>query len=122
MTEEQSKNPLHGLTLKAIVEDLVARHGWEELARRIRIACFRDNPSVASSLKFLRKTGWARAKVEKLYLADRAALARRRAQNKRRADKRAYRREQEALAARAAEAANQPDASAPPAPDDQPEP
>ena len=71
MSLEQPNNPLHGVTLKAIVEDLVARHGWEELGARIKIRCFTDDPSVNSSLKFLRKTEWARSKVEKLYLAGR---------------------------------------------------
>ncbi len=70
MTAEQPKNPLHGITLKAIVEDLVEHRGWDDLADRIRIRCFTVNPSVASSLKFLRKTEWARKKVERLYLAD----------------------------------------------------
>jgi uncharacterized protein (DUF2132 family) len=63
-----SKDPLHGVTLAAIVEDLVAYFGWEELGRRVDIRCFTSDPSVASSLKFLRKTPWARAKVEGLYL------------------------------------------------------
>jgi uncharacterized protein (DUF2132 family) len=66
---EQSNNPLHGITLKAIVEELAGHYGWEELATRIRINCFYNNPSVSSSLKFLRKTPWARAKVEELYIA-----------------------------------------------------
>jgi hypothetical protein len=59
---------LHGVTLEAIVTALVAHHGWEELARRIEIACFRNAPSVKSSLTFLRRTPWARQKVEQLYL------------------------------------------------------
>jgi uncharacterized protein (DUF2132 family) len=70
MTPEQPNNPLHGVTLKAIVEDLVARRGWPDLAARIKIRCFSSDPSVASSLKFLRKTDWARQQVEQLYLAD----------------------------------------------------
>jgi len=70
MTPEQPNNPLHGVTLKSMVEDLVARRGWEDLATRIRIRCFDTDPSVASSLKFLRKTEWARKQVEELYLAD----------------------------------------------------
>jgi uncharacterized protein (DUF2132 family) len=69
---EQPNNPLHGITLKAIVEDLVERHGFPELARRIPIRCFAFDPSVSSTLKFLRKTAWARTKVEQLYLADHA--------------------------------------------------
>jgi uncharacterized protein (DUF2132 family) len=64
----QPNNPLHGITLQAMVEFLVAEYGWEELGERIRIRCFTSDPSVSSSLKFLRKTPWARAKVEALYL------------------------------------------------------
>lgn len=63
-----SSDPLHGVTLQQIVERLQAYYGWEELARRVRIRCFQENPSVQSSLKFLRKTPWARTKVEELYL------------------------------------------------------
>ena len=63
-----SSDPLHGVTLEQIVERLQGYYGWEELSRRVRIRCFGDNPSVPSSLKFLRKTPWARAKVEELYL------------------------------------------------------
>jgi len=61
-------DPLHGMTLKAILERLVEHYGWEELGRRIRIRCFMFDPSVNSSLAFLRKTSWARKKVENLYL------------------------------------------------------
>ncbi len=64
----QAGNPLHGLTLEAIVTALSNHYGWEELGRRIHIKCFISDPSVASSLKFLRKTPWAREKVEGLYL------------------------------------------------------
>ena len=64
----QPRNPLHGLTLEAIVTALVARYGWAELGARIPIRCFTADPSIASSLKFLRKTPWAREKVESLYL------------------------------------------------------
>ena len=64
----QPRNPLHGLTLEAIVTALVAHYGWEELGRRIPVRCFTSEPSVSSSLKFLRKTPWAREKVEGLYL------------------------------------------------------
>ena len=64
----QRGNPLHGLTLEAIVTALAAHYGWEELGQRIQIRCFVLDPSVASSLKFLRKTPWAREKVESLYL------------------------------------------------------
>jgi uncharacterized protein (DUF2132 family) len=67
---EQPKNPLHGITLERIVTELVAHFGWEELGDRIRIRCFTDDPSVSSSLTFLRRTPWARAKVEELYLAE----------------------------------------------------
>ena len=64
----QPRNPLHGLTLEAIVTALVAHYGWAELAERIPVRCFTLDPSIASSLKFLRKTPWAREKVEGLYL------------------------------------------------------
>jgi len=64
----QPRNPLHGLTLEHIVTTLVARHGWAELARRIPLNCFLKDPSVRSSLTFLRKTPWAREKVEQLFL------------------------------------------------------
>ena len=64
----QAGNPLHGLTLEAIVTALSNHYGWEELGQRIDIKCFTSDPSVASSLKFLRKTPWAREKVEGLYL------------------------------------------------------
>lgn len=69
----QPRNPLHGITLEAIVNELVASLGWEELGRRIPVRCFTNDPSVASSLKFLRRTPWARAKVEALYLEVRKA-------------------------------------------------
>lgn len=64
----QPNNPLHGIKLATIVEELHAEHGWEDLGSRIKIKCFTDNPSVKSSLKFLRKTPWARERVEDLYL------------------------------------------------------
>jgi len=64
----QKNNPLHGLTLEAIVTALVEYYGWDELGQQINIRCFTDNPSIKSSLKFLRKTPWAREKVESLYL------------------------------------------------------
>jgi len=70
MSDEQPKNRLHGITLKEIVEDLVARRGFADLAARIKIRCFSHEPSIKSSLRFLRKTDWARRRVEKLYLAD----------------------------------------------------
>ena len=69
MTEtSQPNNPLHGVTLEMIVTQLVQQYGWAELGKRIPIKCFTDNPSVKSSLKFLRQTAWARKKVEELYL------------------------------------------------------
>jgi uncharacterized protein (DUF2132 family) len=64
----QANNPLHGLTLEAIVIALQAHYGWDGLGQRIPLRCFTADPSVASSLKFLRKTPWARTKVEGLYL------------------------------------------------------
>jgi len=64
----QPNNPLHGITLKTILEVLIEKYGWEDLGNMIRINCFNDNPSIKSSLIFLRKTPWAREKVEKLYL------------------------------------------------------
>lgn len=67
MNQPTSNDPLHGKTLEMIVTHLVDMYGWEELGNRIRINCFRDNPSIKSSLKFLRKTPWARKKVEDLY-------------------------------------------------------
>jgi uncharacterized protein (DUF2132 family) len=65
---QQPNNPLHGVTLQTIVESLVKHLGWEELALIIPINCFKSNPSINSSLKFLRKTDWARKKVEQLYV------------------------------------------------------
>lgn len=70
MTGQPAVDPLHGITLKMIVTGLVERYGWEELGRIIEIRCFTHDPSVASSLKFLRRTPWARDKVEALYLRD----------------------------------------------------
>jgi uncharacterized protein (DUF2132 family) len=61
-------DPLHGITLEKIVTELVAQYGWEELAYRIPVRCFQFDPSIKSSLTFLRKTPWARTKVEQLYL------------------------------------------------------
>ena len=71
MTDQHASDPLHGVTLKMIVTDLVERHGWEGLGRLIDIRCFTHDPSISSSLKFLRRTPWARDKVEALYLRDR---------------------------------------------------
>ena len=65
---QQANNPLHGKTLEAIVTELAQAYGWQELGQRIPIRCFIQDPSVSSSLKFLRKTPWAREKVEGLYL------------------------------------------------------
>ena len=64
----KNKDPLHGVTLEMIVTRLQEAYGWEELGRQVRIKCFTNEPSVNSSLKFLRKTPWAREKVESLYL------------------------------------------------------
>ena len=66
--EEQKNNPLHGVKLVDVLEFLVDELGWEELGYRIDINCFNSNPSIKSSLKFLRKTQWARDKVEQLYI------------------------------------------------------
>lgn len=68
MTAPQPNNPLHGLTLEQILVQLVERLGWATLGRRVSIRCFNHEPSIASSLKFLRRTPWARAQVEALYL------------------------------------------------------
>jgi len=68
LTPPQKNNPLHGVKLANLLEELVYEYGWEELGRRINIRCFQNNPTIKSSLKFLRKTPWARAKVEALYL------------------------------------------------------
>ena len=69
MAHEQKNNPLHGITLEKIVTSLVDYYGWATLSKQIDINCFKSNPSIKSSLKFLRKTPWAREKVEALYLA-----------------------------------------------------
>lgn len=69
MSNQQSGDPLHGITLEQIVNYLNEHYGWDELGKHIQIRCFTSNPSVKSSLKFLRKTPWARKKVEDLYLA-----------------------------------------------------
>ncbi|MDV5168274.1 VF530 family protein [Photobacterium rosenbergii] len=66
--DHQPNNPLHGLTLQRIVEELVDHYGWEELGQIIKIRCFNSDPSIKSSLKFLRRTEWARKEVEQLYL------------------------------------------------------
>ncbi|MFA4943016.1 MAG: VF530 family protein [Patescibacteria group bacterium] len=69
MIENKSNNPLQGITLKKIITDLELWYGWPTLAQKIKINCFASDPSINSSLKFLRQTPWAREKVEKLYLA-----------------------------------------------------
>lgn len=68
MTDQQPNNPLHGITLETILTQLVEHYGWAEMGRLITIRCFNSDPSIKSSLKFLRKTPWARKKVEDLYL------------------------------------------------------
>jgi len=68
MMDERPRDPLHGVTLEMILVRLVDQYGWAELGRRIVIKCFTDDPSIKSSLKFLRRTPWARKKVERLYL------------------------------------------------------
>ena len=68
MSDPQKNNPMHGVTLEMILNRLVDHYGWEALGIRIKIKCFSNDPSVKSSLKFLRKTPWARTKVENLYL------------------------------------------------------
>lgn len=67
-SKEQPNNPLHGVKLADILDFLVAKYGWEKLGYMINIRCFNENPSIKSSLTFLRKTPWAREKVEKLFL------------------------------------------------------
>ncbi|SCZ62230.1 Uncharacterized conserved protein [Thiohalomonas denitrificans] len=71
MSEERHRDPLHGVTLEMMLTRLVEEYGWEELGRRIKIKCFTKDPSISSSLKFLRRTPWAREKVERLYLRSR---------------------------------------------------
>ena len=68
MEKQHSKDPLHGITLKSILEKLVDHYGFDTLGELVRIKCFNDNPSVKSSLTFLRKTDWARKQVEELYI------------------------------------------------------
>ncbi len=68
-TDQQPNNPLHGLTLEAVVTKLVVHYGWDGLAKKININCFKKDPSVKSSLNFLRKTPWAREQVESLYVS-----------------------------------------------------
>jgi uncharacterized protein (DUF2132 family) len=68
MNQSQSNDPLHGITLERLLTELVDRHGWAELGQRIPVRCFLFDPSIKSSLTFLRKTPWARTKIEQLYL------------------------------------------------------
>jgi uncharacterized protein (DUF2132 family) len=68
MTDPQSGNPLHGITLESMLIRLVAHYGWDEMGKIVNIRCFQIDPGIKSSLKFLRKTPWARQKVEDLYL------------------------------------------------------
>lgn len=68
MADAQPNNPLHGVTLKMMLEELVEKYGWDEMSSKIRLRCFADDPSIKSSLKFLRRTSWARKKVEDLYV------------------------------------------------------
>jgi uncharacterized protein (DUF2132 family) len=72
--DNQPYNPLHGITLKTIVEQLVEHIGFEALGQEIKIKCFTDNPSIKSSLTFLRKTPWAREKVEELYIKNKTSF------------------------------------------------
>jgi uncharacterized protein (DUF2132 family) len=65
---DRPRDPMHGVTLERMLNEMVAELGWARMGRRVRIACFTSDPSVASSLKFLRRTPWARAKVERMYL------------------------------------------------------
>jgi uncharacterized protein (DUF2132 family) len=68
MNDIQPKNPLHGVTLEKLLNELVAFYGWPALGRKVDIRCFTQDPSISSSLKFLRKTPWARERVEALYI------------------------------------------------------
>ena len=69
MPQPKAKDPLHGITLEKILDTLVESHGWAVMGKKIKIRCFNENPSIKSSLTFLRKTPWAREKVERMYLA-----------------------------------------------------
>ena len=68
MSDRQQNDPLHGITLEMLLTQLVEHYGWDEMGRIVRIRCFNNDPSIKSSLKFLRKTPWARKKVEDLFL------------------------------------------------------
>jgi len=83
-------DPLHGVTLKTLLQELVDRHGWDVLGQLIPIRCFLRDPSLTSSLRFLRKTPWARGKVEALYIRHLNQIERKRARNQRRAERRAF--------------------------------
>ena len=96
MSDEQPKNPLHGITLATILEDLVSRRGWIDLGSQIDIKCFTNDPSMSSSLKFLRRNEWARKKVERLYLDDQRRAERNKKRNQRRKAMRAHRAAEEA--------------------------
>jgi uncharacterized protein (DUF2132 family) len=96
MVDEHPQDLLHGMTLKAILEDLLVRHEWSGLAERTSLRCFAQDPSISSSLKFLRKTDWARRKVERLYIEDHRVMERNAKRNRRRAAMRAHRAEQDA--------------------------
>jgi len=74
MNDNNNKDPLHGLTLETIVNYLVEYYGWETLGQKINIRCFTSEPSIKSSLKFLRKTPWARKKVEQRYLSSQQSV------------------------------------------------
>ncbi len=84
MSDPQPNNPMHGVTLEEIVNSLVEQYGWEKLGKRINIRCFTSDPSVKSSLKFLRQAPWARKKVEDLYLAIKRKSGTRSSEKKRR--------------------------------------
>lgn len=116
VSDAQPRNPLHGVTLEALLGALVDRYGWSGLASRISIRCFTEQPNLPSCLNFLRKTAWARAKVEQLYLDDLRVAERHRKRNKRRAAMRAHRAAQEgagpAAAGDAADDAGAADAAA----------
>jgi len=71
----QPNNPLHGLTLETILTELVDHYGWEKLGQEIKVKCFNQDPSIKSSLKFLRTTPWARKQVEELYLRSKATIS-----------------------------------------------
>ncbi|RDI05547.1 uncharacterized protein DUF2132 [Comamonas sp. AG1104] len=86
-SQEQPRNPLHGLTLERIVTDLVDYYGWRELGRRVPVRCFNLDPSISSSLKFLRKTPWAREQVEQLYVQTQRADEREQQRRARRAER-----------------------------------